>query len=75
MSDQQAKYIVLKIPCPECGVRISKNNLMKHWRLHLLAEPEGQASTQSHKVSPAQQQKYTPTDPFLAKLTADTAVA
>ena len=63
MSSWQEKYVIPKIPCPECGAMISENDILEHWRLHLSNESEGQSSQPILGFPLAQQQRSTPANP------------
>ena len=68
MSSWQEKYVIPKIPCPECGAMISENNILGHWKLHLPNESRGQSSQPILGFLLTQRQRSTPTDPFLEEL-------
>ena len=62
MSGQPGGYSIPKIPCPECGIQISKNNILRHWKLHVSNAWEGESALVTPGLPPTQQQRSAPTD-------------
>ena len=63
-----------KIPCPECGMEISKNNYGKHWKFHRMIEAAGQEMIRPFGTPLNPQEGEPPAIPPLAGLTIDTSV-
>jgi len=54
MSQQQKKYIVPEVACPEWGLEVSKSNFSKHWKFHRLVDPEGHMLCRPYEIPVSQ---------------------